>query len=102
MLEIETDLPTRFNRSDYTALTIDRIFISLPLAPRQLTINAKVACDATLLSGDRLSGRATISLSIGIKPRTPLIDQAIHPSIFRDPNYSVYFQQLLNAAKTDR
>ena len=26
---------------------------------------------------------------------TPLVEQAIHPSIFRDPNYAIYLQQLL-------
>ena len=30
MLEIESDLPTRFNKTDYTASAMPRTFISLP------------------------------------------------------------------------
>ena len=102
MLEVETGMPTRFNRENYTASSIDRVFISLPShATQEPTIKAKVAHDSTLLSDDQVSDRAVITLTLGIKPKTPLVEQAIHPSIFRDPNYAVYLQQLLDAAKTN-
>ena len=99
MLEIETDMPTRFNKSDFTASAIDRIFVSIPShAMPEIVANLTITHDATILSDQRLSDHAILQLSLSLKPRTPLLEQGIHPTIFRDPSFATYLHQLVTAS----